>query len=42
MKWLQLGAVLAALLALLTLALPDPVRAQATTETVTIPVDGMT
>ena len=42
MKWLQLGVVAAALLALLTLAAPAHTQAQASAETVTIPVEGMT
>jgi hypothetical protein len=42
MKWLQLGAVVAALLALSILAFPAHALAQANGETVTIPVEGMT
>lgn len=42
MKWLQLGATLAGMLALLALAFPLPVQAQAGPEIVSIPVGGMT
>ena len=42
MKWLQLGAALAGMLALLALAVPLPVQAQTGPEVVTIPVSGMT
>jgi hypothetical protein len=42
MKWLRLGAVVAALLALSILAFPAHTLAQAKAETVTIPVEGMT
>ncbi len=42
MKWLQLGAALAGMLALLALVVPLPLQAQAGTEMVTIPVTGMT
>ena len=42
MKWLQLGAALAGILALLALAVPPPIQAQTGTEMVTIPVSGMT
>ncbi len=42
MKWLQLGAALAGMLAMLALAVPLPIQAQAGPEMVTIPVAGMT
>lgn len=42
MRWWSLGVLAALLLGALTLALPAPIRAQADTETVTIPVEGMT
>ncbi len=42
MKWLQLGAALAGVLALLAFALPLPIQAQAGLAVVTIPVSGMT
>ena len=42
MKWLQLGAALAGTLALLALAVPLTIQAQAGSEVVTIPVSGMT
>ncbi len=42
MKWLQLGAALAGILALLALAVPLPIQAQTGPEVVTIPVSGMT
>ena len=42
MNWLQLGAALAGTLALLALAVPLPIQAQAGPEVVTIPVSGMT
>ena len=42
MRWWSLSILVALLLAALTLAPPAPVRAQASTETVTIPVEGMT
>lgn len=42
MKWLQLGAALAGVLALLAIPVPLPVQAQAGLEVVTIPVSGMT
>ena len=42
MRWWSIGVLLALLLGALTLALPAPIRAQAGTETVTVPVSGMT
>lgn len=42
MKWLQLSLIIAALLGLLTLVFPVHTQAQAGTETVTVPVSGMT
>ncbi len=42
MKWLQFWAGLAGVLALLALAVPLPIQAQAGPEVVTIPVSGMT
>ncbi len=42
MRWWSIGVLIALLLGALTLALPAPTRAQVNTETVTIPVTGMT
>ena len=42
MKWLQLGAALAGMLALVALTVPLPIQAQTGPEVVTIPVSGMT
>ena len=42
MRWWSIGVLAALLLGALTLAFPAPTQAQASTETVTIPVDGMT
>ncbi len=42
MRWWSIGVLIALLLGALMLAFPVPTQAQASAETVTIPVTGMT